>query len=130
MGLTMKLSLLMPIIAFTGLFGYGSYREAFDACDKWSASGREIQYQRPYTKSEILETAKVQNKIKSERRRLEQDLASLPIESPPPPTGCRFLSSKPCSPEIDDRLMIENQISNLEDDISEEMIEELSLIHI
>ena len=59
----MKLSIALPIIAFTGLFGYGSYREASEACDKWSSGGRRIEYQRQYTKWEILETPQAQQKL-------------------------------------------------------------------
>ena len=121
MGLLMKLSILLPIIAFTGLFGYGSYREASDACDKWSASGREIEYQRQYTKSEILKTAKAKIKILSERKRLEQELDSLIVK--PPPTGCgTFFNRKPCPLWFDEEWMIKNRIENLEDEIAEQMV--------
>lgn len=83
----MKLSIALSIIAFAGLFGYGSYREASDACEKWIKGGRKIEYKRPYTKSEILRRRDVQERIEflkqqDDNRPVRPD-AGKPSQPPP-----------------------------------------------
>ena len=119
----MKLSIALPIIAFTGLFGYGSYREASDACDKWSASGREIQYQRPYTESEILEIPEAKKKINSDRQILMQELALL--KNSQKPEYCKLAAA--CTPYIDDEYILKKRIFKLERNTAANMIQKFNL---
>ena len=61
----MQLFVLSGLIAFGGLFGYGSYREAYDACEKWSSHGGEIEYLRAQTKWKVLGTPKAKRQVHS-----------------------------------------------------------------
>ena len=119
----MKLSIALPIIAFTGLFGYGSYREASEACDKWGSGGRRIEYQRQYTKWEILKTPQAQQKIKSERERLKKEFASSPPKYSPP-SCTEVLGFTHCGPAIDMDFVRRKQIESIDDNVAENMIQE------
>ena len=85
----MKLSIALSIIAFTGLFGYGSYREASDACEKWIKGGTKIEYKRPYTKPEILRRRDAQERIEFLKQQYDNKPIHPDVGKPDP--NCREL---------------------------------------
>ena len=118
-----KLSIALPIIAFTGLFGYGSYREASDACEKWSTGGRRVEYLRQYTTWEVLKTPQAQQEIKSKRERLKKEHASSPPKYSPP-SCTEVIGFTYCVPARDWDFIRREKIESIDDNVAEKMIQE------
>ena len=124
----MQLFVLSGLIAFGGLFGYGSYREAYEACEKWSNHGGEIEYLRTQTKWEILGTPKAKRMIKKELEILNIKLSEAQRlyeieqskEEPCQPSFYLFCGGRANRYHVN---KIESQISEVQDKVAKQLIE-------
>ena len=119
----MKLSIALPIIAFTGLFGYGSYREASEGCEKWKSAGRRIEYLRQYTKWEVLKTPQAQQEIKFKKERLKKEFASSPPKYSPP-NYTEAIGFEYGIPGRDMEHIMRVQIKSVDDEVAKKIIQE------